>query len=94
VLLKVKESVVDQDEDVDILTVENDSTFSDSDISQDELCYLPAIPCPDVPKQQDKSAVNPLKLMDSNHSGSPVSSEAGQNGHAVNHESSPIEGKH
>ncbi|KAJ8453034.1 hypothetical protein Cgig2_014797 [Carnegiea gigantea] len=89
---KFKESVVNQDEEVDILTVENDSTFSDSEISQDELCYLPAIPCADVPEQQDKSAVNPLKWVDSNHSASSLSAEAQQNGHAVNDESSPIEG--
>lgn len=89
---KVKESEVNQDEEVDILTVEHDSTFSDSDMSQEELCFLPAIPCPDAPEQQDKSVGNLLKLVESNHSASPLSVDAVQNGHAMNHETSPVEG--
>lgn len=89
---KVRESEVNQDEEIDILTLENGSTFSDSDMSQDELRFLPAIPSPDLPGQHEKSIVNSVKLADSNHSASPPSAEAGQNGHAVNHESSPIDG--
>ena len=90
---QVKESDVNQDEEVDIITVENDSTFSDSDVSHEELCFLPAIPCPDASEPQDNGIGNSVKLVDSNHSASPLSAEAGQNGHAMNHDSSPVEGK-
>ncbi|PSS24048.1 Protein RBL like [Actinidia chinensis var. chinensis] len=45
---KVKESDVNENDEVDIVTVEKDSAFSDSDTSQEEICFLPAIPCPDV----------------------------------------------
>ncbi|KAF2292106.1 hypothetical protein GH714_011769 [Hevea brasiliensis] len=76
---KVKESDANDDEEVDIVTVEKDA-FSDSDMSQEELCFLPADPCPDVPEQQDKCVGSSSKLMDSNHSGSPPSEGAGQNG--------------
>ncbi|KAJ9170167.1 hypothetical protein P3X46_018295 [Hevea brasiliensis] len=86
---KVKESDANDDEEVDIVTVEKDA-FSDSDMSQEELCFLPADPCPDVPEQQDKCVGSSSKL-DSNHSGSPPSEGAGQNGLAVNHASSPLE---
>ncbi|KAK9734115.1 hypothetical protein RND81_04G115900 [Saponaria officinalis] len=89
---KVKESAVNQDEEVDILTVENDSSCSDSEASHEELSFLPAIPCPDAPEQQDKHVGNSVKLADSNNSASPLSGEAALNGHAMNHESSPIEG--
>ncbi|KAK0571660.1 hypothetical protein LWI29_019616 [Acer saccharum] len=87
---KVKGSDVNEDDDVDIVAVDNDA-FSDSDMSQEELCFLPAIPCPDVPEQQDKCVVSSSKLIDGNNSGSPLSEEAGQNGQAVNHSSSPLE---
>ncbi|XP_059649321.1 protein RBL [Cornus florida] len=88
---KVKESDVNEDDEVDIVTVENDSAFSDSDISQEEICFLPAVPCPDVPEQHDKCVGSSSKLGDSNHSGSPLSEEAGLNGQAMNHVGSPIE---
>ncbi|PSS35786.1 Protein RBL like [Actinidia chinensis var. chinensis] len=88
---KVKESDVNEDDEVDIVTVEKDLAFSDSDTSQEEICFLPAIPCPDVPEQQDKCVESSSKLVDSNHSGSPLSVEAGQNGQAANNASSPIE---
>uniref|UniRef100_A0A5B6ZQ60 Uncharacterized protein n=1 Tax=Davidia involucrata TaxID=16924 RepID=A0A5B6ZQ60_DAVIN len=88
---KVKESDVNEDDEVDIVTVEKDSGFSDSDMSEEEICFLPAAPCPDVPEQQDKCVGSSSKLVDSNHSGSPLSEEAGQNGQAINHASSPIE---
>ncbi|KAJ6697508.1 hypothetical protein OIU85_003837 [Salix viminalis] len=87
---KVKESDINEDDDVDIVTVEKDA-FSDSDMSQEELCFLPANPCPDVPEQQDKCVGSSSKLMGSNNSGSPLSEEAGQNGQAMNHASSPLE---
>ena len=91
VWLQVKESDINQDDDVDIVTVEKD-VFSDSDVSQEELCFLPATPCPDVLEQQDKCVGSSSKLMDSNNSGSPLSEEAEQNGQATNHASSPLEG--
>ncbi|XP_010271571.1 PREDICTED: protein RBL [Nelumbo nucifera] len=88
---KVKESDINEDEEVDIMTVEKDSSFSDSDISVEELCFLPAIPCPDVPEQQDKYIGSSSKLVDSNHSGSPLSEEGAQNGQVTNPASSPVE---
>ena len=91
VCLQVKESDINEDDEVDIVTVEKDA-FSDSDMSQEEICFLPATPCPDVPEQQDKCVGSSSKLMDSNNSGSPLSEEAGQNGQAMNHASSPLEG--
>ncbi|KAI9199165.1 hypothetical protein LWI28_028513 [Acer negundo] len=87
---KVKGSDVNEEDEVDIVTVDKDA-FSDSDMSQEELCFLPAIPCPDVLEQQDKCVVSSSKLIDGNNSGSPLSEEAGQNGQAVNHASSPLE---
>ncbi|XP_076955616.1 protein RBL-like [Bidens hawaiensis] len=42
---KVKESETNEEDEVDITTVEKDSAFSDS---EEELCFLPADPCPDV----------------------------------------------
>ncbi|PPD74232.1 hypothetical protein GOBAR_DD28849 [Gossypium barbadense] len=92
---KVKESDINEDDEVDIVTVEKDP-FSDSDMSQDELCFLPATPCPDDPQQQDKFVGSSSKLIDSNHSGSPLSEENGQNGQngqAAQNASSPLEGK-
>jgi COMPASS component SWD1 len=91
VWLQVKESDINQDDEVDIVTVEKDA-FSDSDVSQEELCFLPATPCPDVLEQQDKCVGSSSKLVDSNNSGSPLSEEAEQNGQATNHASSPLEG--
>lgn len=90
--MQVKEQEINQDEEVDILTVEKDSAFSDSDASQDELCFLPATPLPDVPEQQDKYLGSSSKLEDSNHTGSPFSVEAAQNGQALLPASSPLEG--
>ncbi|TXG49230.1 hypothetical protein EZV62_025105 [Acer yangbiense] len=45
-------------------------------------------------EKQDKCVVSSSKLIDGNNSGSPLSEEAGQNGQAVNHSSSPHEGTH
>lgn len=89
----MKEPDVNEDEEVDIITVEKDSAFSDSDASQDELCFLPSIPCPDVTEQQDKCIEISSKMIDNNNSGSPLSEEAGVNGRTTNHASSPMEGK-
>ncbi|KAG4390922.1 hypothetical protein GLYMA_05G087400v4 [Glycine max] len=88
---KVKGPDVDEDEEVDIVTVEKDATFSDSDMSQEELCYLPSTPSHDVPEQQEKCVESSSKLLDSNNTGSPLSEEAGPNGHMMNHASSPLE---
>ncbi|KAI3669184.1 hypothetical protein L6452_40410 [Arctium lappa] len=88
---KVKESETNEDDEVDIITVEKDSAFSDSDISQDELCFLPADPCPDVP-EQDKHAGSTSKLGDSKNSDSPLSEETAVDGRAMNHDSNQIEG--
>lgn len=91
VCIQVKEPDVHEDDEVDVLTVERDSAFSDSDMSQEELCFLPAVPCLDGPEQQDKCVGSYSKLPDGNHSGSPLSVEAGQNGNGSNHNSSPLE---
>lgn len=88
---KVKEVDINEDEEVDIVTMEKDPAFSDSDASQEELCFLPAIPSPDVPEQQDKYLGSLSKLEESTHSGSPFSVEAGQNGQAMLPASSPLE---
>ncbi|OAY67613.1 Protein RBL [Ananas comosus] len=86
----VKELDIDQDEEVDILAVEKDTAFSDSDASQEELIFLPAIPSPDEPEQQDKCIGSSSKLEDSNHSDSPFSVDAVQNP-AMPTASSPLE---
>ncbi|XP_028228724.1 protein RBL-like isoform X1 [Glycine soja] len=88
---KVKGPDVNEDEEVDIITVEKDAAFSDSDMSQEELCYLPSTPSRDVPEQQEKCVESSSKLLDSNNTGSPLSEEAGPNGHMMNHASSPLE---
>ncbi|KAK2407598.1 protein RBL [Trifolium repens] len=88
---KVKGSDVNEDEEIDIVTLEKDPAFSDSDMSQEELRFLPASPCHDVPEQQDKFLESSSKLMDSNNSESTFSEETGANGHMMNHASSPVE---
>lgn len=88
----MKESDLNEDDEVDIMTVEKDSAFSDLDVSEEEICFLPADPTPDAPEQQDKCVGSTSKLADSTQSGSPISEEAEQNGLAVNHSSSPREG--
>jgi len=87
----VKEPDVDEDEEVDIVSVEKDTTFSDSDMSQEELCFLPSTPSRDPPEQQQKCAESSSKLLDGNNTGSP-SEEAVPNGLMMNHASSPLEG--
>ncbi|CAL0328778.1 unnamed protein product [Lupinus luteus] len=89
---KIKGSDANEDEEVDILAVEKDPAFSDSDMSQEELCFLPATPIRDVAEQQeDKFIEISSKIVDSNNSGSPLSEEAGPNGHTSNNASSPVE---
>lgn len=88
---KVKECEVDEDEEVDVLTFEKDSTFSDSDASMEELCFLTAVPSPDVPEKQENYVGSSTKVEESTHSGSPVSVEAGQNDLIVLPASSPAE---
>ncbi|XP_004498849.1 protein RBL-like [Cicer arietinum] len=88
---KVKGTDGNEDEEIDIVTVEKDPAFSDSDMSQEELCFLPASPRYDVPEQQDKFLESSSKLVDSNNSGSTFSEEAVVNGHMMSHASSPLE---
>lgn len=85
---KVKELDVNEDEEVDIVTTEKDSTFSDSDV-ENEIRFLPVSPIPDIPEQPDKCVDSSSKPVDSNHSASPLSEEAIQNGRASNNPSSP-----
>ena len=91
--LQVKGSDVNEDDEIDIVTVEKDPAFSDSDMSEEELCFLPATPSCDAPEQPDKFVNSSSKLVDSNNSGSPLSEEAGPNENTMNHNSSPVEGK-
>ncbi|XP_047941515.1 protein RBL-like [Salvia hispanica] len=88
---KVKDLGINEDEDIDILNTEGDSAFSDSDMSQDEIRFLPPDPCPDVPEMEDGLVVNTSKEGEISETESPFSEEAGQNGHLTNHESSPLE---
>ncbi|KAG5016501.1 hypothetical protein JHK82_022156 [Glycine max] len=88
---KVKGSDVNEDDEIDIVTVEKDPAFSDSDMSEEELCFLPATPSCDAPEQPDKFVNSSSKLVDSNNSGSPLSEEAGPNENTMNHNSSPVE---
>nr|AFK42526.1 unknown [Lotus japonicus] len=87
---KVKGSDINEDEEVDIMEFDKDAAFSDSDMSQEELCFLPATPSRDSPEQQEKCVESSSKLVDSNNTGSPLSEEAGPNGHAMDHASSPL----
>lgn len=86
----MKQSDVAEDDEIDIMTVEKDTTFSDSDMSQDEVLYLPVDISPDVPEEQDKC----IGTGDSNHSGSPLSEDAEQNGQVGKYASSPIDGNY
>lgn len=86
----MKESDVDEDDEIDIMTAEKDTTFSDSDMSEDEVLYLPVDISPDVPEEQDKC----IGMGDSNHSGSPLSEDAEQNGQVAKYASSPIDGNY
>lgn len=88
---KAKESEMNEDDEVDITTVE-DSSFSDSDISQEELCFLPADPCPDVSEQQEKRNGSTSKSGDIKNSDSPLSEETRGDGRAMNHDSNQTEG--
>uniref|UniRef100_A0ACD5XHR7 Uncharacterized protein n=1 Tax=Avena sativa TaxID=4498 RepID=A0ACD5XHR7_AVESA len=90
---KAAEMMIDEDADIDVETCEKNSSFSDfEEGSAEEVIYLPAIPSPDVPDEQpDKCLVSSSKLEDSNHSGSPSSMDAVQNGQAIPPASSPLE---
>ncbi|XP_019419132.1 PREDICTED: protein RBL-like isoform X2 [Lupinus angustifolius] len=88
---KVKVSDVNEDEEVDILAFEKDATFSDSDMSQDELYFLPASPTRDVPEKQETCSKSPSKMVDCNNTGPSPSEEAGANGNVTNHASTPLQ---
>lgn len=91
-MFQVKDLDLNEDDDIDIVTAEGDSVFSDSDMSQEEVRFLPPDPCPDVPGIEDGLVVSTPKEGEISETGSPLSEEAGQNGHLRNHESSPLEG--
>ncbi|KAI3784358.1 hypothetical protein L1987_43456 [Smallanthus sonchifolius] len=61
---KVKESETNEEDEVDITTVEKDSAFSDS---EEELCFLPADPCPDVDDKHMGRPDNSSPLSEDNH---------------------------
>lgn len=82
---KVRELDINEDEEVDILSVDKDSTFSDSDMSQEELRFLPPCPSPDVIEQQDKFGGGSSTSADRRNPGSPLSAKGGQNGLGENH---------
>ncbi|EPS71151.1 hypothetical protein M569_03609, partial [Genlisea aurea] len=44
---KVRDSDICEEDDVDVITVEKDSAFSDTDMSEDEIRFLPAEPSSD-----------------------------------------------
>ena len=94
-MLQAQEMMIDENVDIDVETCENNSSFGDfEEDSADEIVYLPAIPSPDVPDEQpDKCLVSSSKLEDSNHSGSPSSMDAVQNGQVIPPAESPLEGK-
>jgi COMPASS component SWD1 len=85
--------VIDENAEIDIETCEKNSVFSDVEDSVDEIVFLPAVPSPDAPDEQpEKCLGSSSKLEDSNHSGSPSSMDAVQNGQAIPQASSPMEG--
>ncbi|KAG8095925.1 hypothetical protein GUJ93_ZPchr0013g36871 [Zizania palustris] len=89
---KTEEQLINEDGYIDIETYDKDSTFSDLDDCEVELIYLAAIPIPDTPDEQpDKCLGSSSKLEDSNHSGSPFSLDAVQNGQTIPPASSPME---
>ncbi|KAL6867630.1 hypothetical protein ACP4OV_015654 [Aristida adscensionis] len=89
---KAEEVVIDENADVDVVTSEKNAVFSDLEDSVDEIDFLPAIPSPDAADEQaDKCLGSSSKLEDSNHSGSPSSMDAVQNGQGIPPASSPME---
>lgn len=59
----MKKSDVNEDEEVDIMTVDNDIFFSDSDLSHEELSYLPVDIRPDVGNEDNILNGSPLSEM-------------------------------
>ncbi|RCV45998.1 hypothetical protein SEVIR_9G501500v4 [Setaria viridis] len=89
---EAEEVVIDENAEIDIETYEKNAVFSDVEDSVDEIVFLPAIPSPDAPDEQpEKCLGSSSKLEDSNHSGSPSSMDAVQNGQAIPQASSPME---
>ncbi|TVU47996.1 hypothetical protein EJB05_07615 [Eragrostis curvula] len=89
---KAEEVLIDENAEIDIDTCEKNVVFSDLEDSGDEIVHLPAIPSPDAPDEQpDKCLGSSSKLEDSNHSGSPSSMDAVQNGQGIPPASSPME---
>lgn len=52
---KAKPTKTDEEEEVDIMTADKVAAFSDSDDSDDGLYFLPTIPLPDTPEQQNQA---------------------------------------
>eukprot|EP00249_Psilotum_nudum_P023337 c28833_g1_i6 orf=3-1592(-) len=71
---KVKPARVDEDEEVDIMTTEKVAAYSDSDDSQDGLYFLPTMPLPDTPDQQNPT-MQASDVLPKEHNSSPSESE-------------------
>jgi len=52
-----------EEEEVDIVTMKKDPDFSDSDMSQEELCFLPADPKFDAPERTDESVESSSRMI-------------------------------
>ncbi|CAN6202902.1 unnamed protein product [Urochloa humidicola] len=88
---EAEEVAIDEDADIDIETFEKNAMFSDAEDSVDEIVFLPAIPSPDVPDEHAEKCLGSSSKLDSNHSGSPSSMCAVQDGQAIALASSPME---
>ncbi|CAL5078031.1 unnamed protein product [Urochloa decumbens] len=88
---EVEEVAIDEDDDIDIETFEKNAMFSDVEDSVDEIVFLSAIPSPDVPDEHPEKYLGSSSKLDSNHSGSPSSMGAVQDGQATALASSPME---
>ncbi|KEH33484.1 retinoblastoma-binding-like protein, putative [Medicago truncatula] len=56
------------DEEIDIVKMEEGTVFSDSDISREELCFIPTTHIQDFLEQQDKCLESSLNLVVNNNS--------------------------
>jgi len=72
--------------------MKKDIVLSDSDISQEVLCFLPVTHIRDFAKQQDKYLESSLNLVVVNNSRSPLSQKDEVSGHLTNYASSPLKG--
>ncbi|GBG60962.1 hypothetical protein CBR_g18561 [Chara braunii] len=72
----------DEDEDVDVMTVERLSVYSDSDDSRDCLYYLPTVPIPDRPPDEVQAQSGRRKDLAQSHDGSAAAEGEGEANHA------------